>query len=454
MPERISNLDAMFLYFDSKVANMQVSTASIVEGIIDYERYVNQVSPRILAIPRLCQIPRFARFHVRPPMWVEVDDFNPADHIEHVVLPNPGTDDQLRGVLSEIFHRSVDLTKPLWRICIVTRLAGGRSAMVFSFHHCLCDGSSAPLVFQALYDPPEAGWPEHVQFKNAESNKSKDPPVPVRLAKALASRETRTKMRHFWRYLKAPAPWFPFTQPVSGRTHFSYRYIPLERFHEIRKQLGGTVTDVGLAAIGGALDRYAAREGIDVANQFFKVLLAQNVRPIEQYGEMGNAVSGIPTLVPLGIAEPAERLARVTAYTRVAKEQRLGWFLHALMIGIMDLVRPMGAAAIGRMMTSPKWLRFTRRLMRSPREHAIVTSVYSPSMAVQTIDGSEVTQVRPMVPCTLSLGLMCAIVSFGDRLQFALSADKETLPKLELLADDIEAVVGEMHACVQSSKMG
>jgi WS/DGAT/MGAT family acyltransferase len=446
MPERVSKYDAMFLNCDNDVAEMQVAAASLVDGPIDFERYKAYVAPRIARLPRLCQALRPVPFDFRYPAWVEVPNFDPADHFEQIDLPAPGNDQQLRDLLTERIHHRLDRTKPLWRLLIVNGLEGGRSAMVFNVHHAICDASSAMEIFKALYDDPEGGWPDHVHLQRAEAPVKRRPPVPIRVIKGLSSRETRTRLGYLWRYAKAPGPWFPFTQPVSGRMQFSWRNFPLDRLQAIRKSLGGTMTDVGLAAVGGALDRYAAREGIDVKDQFFKVILPENVRAANSYGEMGNAVSGIPTLVPLGIADPAERLARVTAYTRMAKEQRLGRQFYEILTGLMDLFRPMGATKLSRLLASPKWIRFAQRFVKTPREHAIITSVQTHPSVVFKIDGHEVTRSLPMVPCGLSLGMMCGLISYKDQLQISLTGDAKNLSDIDALMDDLAIVIDEMYA--------
>ncbi len=446
MPERASRDDAMFLNCDNAVAKMEVAMTSFVEGEIDFERYREWVAPRILTIPRLCQYPKFFPLHLRYPAWIDVENFDPREHIEHIQLPAPGSEDQLNKIASQRFHEKLDFQKPLWRMAIVNGLEGGRSAMILNIHHCICDAAAAMEIFKMLFDDPEGGWPEHVHLHRAEPGVKHKPPVPVRIMKSFASRESRSQMGLVWRYLKAPGPWFPFTQPLSGRVHFRWREFSLDRLQEIRRALGGTMTDVGLAALGGALDRYAARHGLDVTDKYFKVVLPENVRAADRYGEVGNDVSGIPILVPLGIRDPAERLRLVYEYTRTAKENRLGRFVYGALGGLLDLIRPFGARRLTQLLASPRWIRFARHFVSTPREHAIVTSVNSPRSLVQRIDGNVISRMVPYVPCGLSLGLMCALTAYRDQLLITLSGDEQNLPDLDVLMNDVEVVIGEMHA--------
>lgn len=451
MPERASRDDAMFLNCDNNVAKMEVAMSCILEGVIDFERYREWVAPRILTIPRLCQYPRFAPFHLRYPKWTEIEGFDPRDHIEHIELPAPGTEEQLHELTTQRFHEKLDFQKPLWRMAIVSGLNGGRSAMILNIHHCICDAAAAAEIFKMLFDDPEGGWPDHMHLHRAEPTVKRKPPVPVRIFKGLASRETRSQLRMVWRYLKAPGPWFPFTQALSGRVHFYWREFSLDRLQEIRRALGGTMTDIGLAALGGALDRYAARHGLDVNDQFFKVVLPENVRAADQYGEVGNNVSGIPILVPLGINDPAERLRRVTEYTGTAKKKRLGRYVYGVLGSLLDLIRPFGARRLTQLLASPRWIRFARHFVSTPREHAIVTSVNSPRDVVQRMDGIVISRMVPYVPCGLSLGLMCALTAYRDELLITLSGDERNLPDLEVLMNDVEVVIGEMHAAAMLS---
>lgn len=451
MPERVTKDDAIFLNGSNDVNEMQVAIASIADGHVDFERYAKWVAPRISKIPRLGQVLRFFPFDLRYPLWVDVPDFDPSDHIQHVELPAPGNEQQLKDLLTERFHQRLDLTKPLWKLLVVTGLEGGRSVMSFYVHHCICDGAAAIEIFKTLFDEPEGGWPDHVHLKRAEATVTRKPPVPIRMIKGLLSRESRTKLGHIRRYLKAPGPWFPFTQPVSGRVNFSWREFPMHRLQEIRKSMGGTITDVGLAAIGGAVDRYAAREGIEVTDKFLKVILPENVRPADRYGQMGNNISAIPALVPLGIANHAERLAKVTAYTRMTKEQRLGRFIYGVLSGMMEFIRPIGSKGLTKLMASPKWIRFARRFVKTPREHTILTSVQMPPSLVYKMDGIEVSNMFALVPCAMSLGIMCAMISYRDNLQVSLSGDAESMPNIDSLMEDFAQVLEEMHQAATQS---
>jgi diacylglycerol O-acyltransferase / wax synthase len=453
MPERMTKNDALFLYTDNAIAEMQVAMGCIIDGVVDYDRYHAWVKPRLEQTPRLNQVVKYAPFNVWYPSWVEVEDFDASDHIHHIEMPAPGTVGQLKEMATEQFHKRLDRSRPLWLLFVVTGLEGGKSAILFYVHHAICDGAAAMEIFKSMYDPPEGGWPDHVHLQRAEPKRTKTPPVIVRFFKGLASKETRARLSQLMRYFKAPAPWLPFTRPVSGKCTFAWRHVPLDRLQIIRNAFGGTVTDIGLTALAGAMDRYAARNGIDVADQFFKVMMPENVRAKENYGNMGNEVTVIPTLVPLGIADPVERLRGTVKETRHAKDHKLGRLLHDVLVALMDFIRPLGAAWLTKLLASRGWGNFERRIRKSPREHTIVTSVQMPRTLVNNIDGYEILDSFPLVPCGLSLGIMCALISYRDELHIALTGDAETLPDIDQVMDDMIEEINALHAAASPSAL-
>jgi hypothetical protein len=269
------------------------------------------------------------------------------------------------------------------------------------------------------------------------------------VARTLASREGRARAGMMVRYLRAPSPWFPFTRPVSGRMHFAWWQIPLNEVRAVRTALGGTVTDVVMAVLAGGLDRYAEAHGVPVKGQFLRLQLAANVRLQENYGKLGNELAIIPVLVPLGIDDPAERLRHVSAYTRAAKTLDMADFTRGFFDGLLGFLTPPGQALLGRVLASKSFLRLSRRIARSPRDHTLTTSVVMPP-TVYRAQGQAVSTLLPFVPCSLNVGLLNAAVAYRDHVQFTLAADVECVPDLDGLMAHMKTAFEELKAACDS----
>ena len=248
--ERLSRSDAVFINLDSETVTTQVAMTFVLEGPVDFERYVTWLTPRLERIPRLREIMKPAPFQVRFPAWVQCEDFDLSNHILRVRVEAPGTDEQFRDQVTELFHRRMGHEMPLWRLYVIEGLEGNRSAIMFHMHHCIADGAGATEIMKVIFQPGPEGWTRPVRTANGTGNTRPSGFMPWRVARTLASREGRLRVRTFFRYFRAPGPQFPFNRPVSGQMRFAWCQFPLDELHTVRRALGGTVTDVVLAILG------------------------------------------------------------------------------------------------------------------------------------------------------------------------------------------------------------
>ena len=77
---------------------------------------------------------------------------------------------------------------------------------------------------------------------------------------------------------------------------------------QVKNELGGTVNDVILAAVAGALGRYLRARGHATKDLEMRALVPVSVRTEDQSGALGNRVSGMMARLPVGIEDPVERL--------------------------------------------------------------------------------------------------------------------------------------------------
>ena len=417
----------------------------ILDGPIDFDRYVEWLAPRIERLPRLRHVVKPSPLHLRLPAWVPAANFDLAKHVVRAQVEPPGDAERLGTLLTELYRRGLPRDRPLWRLFVIEGIEGGRSALLFCAHHCLTDGAGFMEMVKVFFDTPAEGWPEHVHASRENGNRRPDGWVPVRIARTLASREGRARVAAMLRYLRAPGLWFPFSRPVSGRMHFAWWKVPLDEFRAVRAATGGTVTDVAATIFATGLARYAERHGLPVEDRFLRLQLAANVRRKENYGKLGNEVSVVPVIVPLGAMGPLERLRSVVESTRAAKALGMAEFMRGFFDGLFALLTPPGQALFVRILASERFLRLNRRIAGSPRDHTCTTSVVMPPLTYRA-QGVPVVSLMPLIPCSADMGLLNVALAYGGHLQFTLAGDAEGIPDLDVLMDHVKAAFAELKA--------
>ena len=168
MPDRLSALDASFLYMDQPTTPMHVGSVSIFRkprSGFDYDGLVDLIGARIGMVPRYRQKLRQVPGGVARPVWIDDRDFDVTYHVRRSALPAPGTDRALHDLVARLMSRSLDHTRPLWEMYLVEGLAGGRVAIITKTHQAMVDGIQSIDIGQVVLDDspspraaPEDTW--------------------------------------------------------------------------------------------------------------------------------------------------------------------------------------------------------------------------------------------------------------------------------------------------------
>ena len=328
--ERLSPLDASFLYLDGEVTCNQGVAYQVAEGPIDFERLVDEMQRKVRYVDRLRQSAVFAPFNLFHPTWEFDLEFDIRNHVKRIVVEPAGDDTQYNETISRIFRTPLDRRHPLWAMYVIDGRADGRSAFLVVIHHCVSDGVGFARIATAFYDadrnlelepwtPPREGpWPSPVLrvLYGLVDTLCAIPRVISLISRAIAvllggflKPEGRRAWRLLQQFRRAPGVRFAFNAPISGDASFSYAMFRLEDFGSIRAAHGGTINDVLLAMVGTALHRYAVKHGMETEGKFLRLLVPSNVRSMDTKDKLGNFVSMAPVLVPLGEMSTRDRLA-------------------------------------------------------------------------------------------------------------------------------------------------
>lgn len=449
--ERLTKYDAIFYYTDSDRVPMQANVAILVDGPIDYDTYFEWISNRIDAVPRMKCTLRPTPFHVRLPAWTPAASFNLDDHVFHEILPEPGDDDRFKALLTDLINRRIPLDRPLWRLHVVSGLADGRSALVLRWHHCMADAEGTLEILKSLLetrlpdDDSAGGISQAGRVRNERAQRALARPG------STLSREGRLRLARLVEYARTPGPDLPFFKPVTGRMTVAWRHLPLAQFRSIARAADATVSDVVLAALGSAVERFARNNDIAVDGAYFRVQVPANVRLPNKYGDLGNELAMLPGVVPLGLDDPLERLRRVAAYNRELKALNMAGAMHGLMGPAFGVATPPGQALLCRLSVSRPYLNLARRLQLPPHEHALMTSIVLPP-AKYSVQGHCVTAMVNFVACQFNMGFVSSAVTYNDEVTLTLSADEDNLGDAERMIDYAVDGIDELKQAVERSE--
>jgi diacylglycerol O-acyltransferase len=454
--DRLSAVDASFLHQEKQASHMHVGALVIFEGPPPPpEELRRHIESRLNLVPRYRQKLAFPRFEMGRPFWVDDPQFNLDYHLRHTALPAPGSEEQLRNLVGRIFSQRLDRSKPLWETWIVEGLAEGGFALISKTHHALVDGVSGVDMSTVLFDlaptptETESGdrWtpmPEPSQTELVAEGVKGLVRTPVGLAgRALGAlsrpgrtandlRETVEALGEVvWAGLN-PAPDVPLNVPIGPHRRVWWVRSRLEDFRRIKNALGGTVNDVLLAVVAGALGRWLESRGVRIAGLELRALVPVSIRTEQEQGALGNRIAAMRGPLPVYARDPVERLRIVREAMAGLKEskQALG---AEVIAGLQDFAPPTLLAQASR-------LNFSTRLF-----NLLVTNVPGPQFPLYLL-GREMLEIVPIAFLPENQALAIAIMSYNGKVDFGLLGDYDAMPDIEALGELIEESLAELLA--------
>ncbi len=337
--DRMSPLDASFLHMEDNVSHMHIGSVAVFAGPPPpFDEVRAMLRGKLALVPRYRQVARFVPFDLGRPVWVDDEHFNLEYHLRHTALPSPGSEEQLRLLVSRLMGLQLDRARPLWEMWMVEGLEGDRWAIVSKVHHAIVDGVSGAELLSIIMDlspepsppvpdhwEPEPG-PSSLQLATqAISDMARSPYEQLRAARA-ALRVPRhalaqlSEVLHGVRSMSNLAQQTPqstLNGPIGPHRRYAWTDITVAQIKHVREHVGGTFNDVVLAAItGGFRDLLLARgESVD---RVVRTLVPVSVRPRDASGVavgdgvQENRVSAMFADLPIELTDPVERLEAVS----------------------------------------------------------------------------------------------------------------------------------------------
>ena len=443
MTERMSNLDAAWLHMEDSTNLM------MIVGLMWFDRPVDWAAIRGVIRDRL--IARYPRFRQRvtegalaSPRWEVDPHFDVEAHLHHVALPAPGDQAALQELVSDLMSTPLDFSKPLWQFHLVDGFGGG-GAIIYRIHHCVGDGISLARVLLSLADDAgdagvagEPGAREHGFHPLAAARRGLERARhtadaltdPKRLA-ALA-REGVEGAEELADLLALPAdPASVLKGPLGVRKRAVWAApTPLVAVKRACKARGCTLNDGLIAAMTGALRRYLAGRGQEVAA--LRAFVPVNMRPLDEPvpTTLGNRFTLVLLELPVGEADPEARLSLLKARMDHLK----GGTQAAVNYG---LLHAMGAtpARVERVVAD----------IFGAKATAVMTNVPGPREPL-SLAGNPVSGIQFWVPQAAHLGLGVSIFSYAGEVTVGIAADAGLVPDPEALVAAFEAELRDFIA--------
>ena len=450
MTQRLSPLDATFLYAESSAAAIHVGGVLTFAGPFDVAAFTEQVGRRLALVPRLRQTVRAVPGRIGAPVWVDDERFDLDYHVRHLALPSPGSGRLLRELVGTVMETPLDRDRPLWEVSVVEGLADGRTALVAKVHHALADGLACMQLGALLLDAtpgcrdiPSEDWepvaaPSDLSlavgaamgaFRGTRSTLG----AALGAARSMTRPDTAALARALDVAIRAagPAP-VPALRPATARRRrYGVLRATVADHRAVRRAHGGTVNDVVLAVVAGGLRRWLAGRGAEpAAGVCVRAMVPVSLRSRDR-GAAGNGISAHLVDLPVGTADPLRRFAAVRA--AMDERKRRGPAAVDAITALAGAVPPplheLGARIAGR---------HAGRLF-----DVLVSNVPGPPRTLHAA-GAAMLDLVPVVPLGAGQAVAIGVASYAGALHYGITADSGAVPDVDELAAALEEALAEL----------
>jgi diacylglycerol O-acyltransferase / wax synthase len=449
--QRMSNADAAWLHMDRPTNLMVVNALLWFEEPVDGDRVREILRSRLVEpFPRFRQLVMESRLGVGVPSWEDDRNFDLDLHVHHLAVPAPGDKRALEELVGDLISSPLDRGKPLWDWYMVDGFDAGM-VMVVRIHHCIADGIALSRVLLSLTDThADAGIapageriaggrfgsiaaPVRAGARLAQAGVHEGIEIlthPTAELPALASRGTADAATLAKLLLTgSDARTVLSARPrVKRRVTWSER-IPLEELKAIGHATGTSVNDVLTAAVTGALRRYLI--GRDSLVDEIRMTVPYNLRPLDEPlpRELGNRFGLVYLTLPVGIADPAERLAEVHRRMDAIKHSPEGGLSYAIL------------EAVGR---TPHQIEQGLLDVFTQKTSGVLSNTPGPREPVY-FAGSKIAGVVPWVPAAGTIGMGIDMMSYNGGVVVSLQVDAGLIPDPETIIADYEREIDTLR---------
>jgi WS/DGAT/MGAT family acyltransferase len=459
--DRLSVVDNSFLAIESPTTHQHVAAVLVLDarpvsrpdGGIDIDTIRTYIASRLHLIPRyrqhLTTIPLGNRL-----VWVDDEHFNIHYHVRHTSLPRPGDERQLKRLAARIVSQQLDRAKPLWEIWVVEGLEGGRFALVAKTHHCMVDGISGVDLLAVLLSPTDGA-----DFTEGPTWIPRPAPTPLQIFRDEWLRRLREPLEFLWETpcpfrsptqivsslwgsvsalgetlgaAARPASPTPINMPIGPHRRYDWLTLDLAAVKAVKNRLGGTVNDIVLATVAGALRSFFEGRRVNVDVLDIRASIPVSIRTETQRGTLGNQIALWMADLPVAERDARRRLQKVRENMARLKESR-------------QTVGAQVLAAVSEWTSTTLLSTAVRLSTRSRPFNLVVTNVPGPQIPLYLL-GAELRECYPMLALLPNQALGVALFSYAGKLCWGFIADWDLIPDLHDFVEAIASSFRELQA--------
>ncbi len=462
--DRLTPIDAGFLAQERDGSHMHIGGLLIFEGPAPgKDEFAAHLESRLHLVPRYRQRLSVPRLEMGRPLWVDDPSFNLGYHVRHAALPAPGSVEQLRLLMGRIFSQRLDRSKPLWELWLVEGYERDKFAIISKTHHAVVDGVSGADLSTVLFDlsakgtkvpPPDQAWDPEPAPSDADvvaKGLTDLAGVPFGLARRALRAATRPATtvegareiveglgEVAWGRI-SPAPETPLNGPIGSHRRLAWVRIPLADLKEVKDALGGTVNDVFLATVAGALHHWLHRRGVRTEGLEIRSAVPVSVRAEGDAASMGNQITIMIGRLPTYADDPAERLRIVSDSMKDLKESKQAVGAEVIS-SIEEFAPPTIFARASR-------LHFSTRMY-----NLLTTNVPGPQFPLYLL-GREMLELLPVAFLAPEQRLAIACMSYNGCVAVSLIGDYEEMEDLEAFAELVRDEVAALRKAAKTDRM-
>ncbi len=460
--------DALFLYLEREGMPLHIASISVFDGPITFQEFVRHVESRVDVVPRYRQRVQIPPLNLGLPTWTYDPNFDLGNHVREVRL-SKSTTAAFKDLAARILSQTMDHSRPLWDLTLVSGLPKNQTGLVIRVHHCLADGLAGIGLMNALMDTTPFSQSTSARAQHAEQPAPTEPSLLDSLVQSslsavqqllnahsevLTFAETLLKPRngqietkredvqppaniavqlnHLLPHMAAPAQRLPFNIVCRGPQKFHWTEIPLADIKAIKNAFGATVNEVALAVVALAVQRYAKQHGVNLTGRSLRIVVPVSLRGKDDASELGNRITFLPLALPLDLKSSKKLLAAVRAQVLLAKGASLaevvgfaGTLLGTIPTALQALLGPL----VSQLPLSICNLIFTN-----------VRGSESPLYLL----GHRMAACYPYVPIGGEMGMNCAMLTYNGTAFFGFTGDVSAVPDLARFEKLLTASFGDL----------
>ncbi|MEO3761632.1 wax ester/triacylglycerol synthase family O-acyltransferase [Mycobacterium sp. B14F4] len=456
--ERLSGLDASFLYSESTTVPLHVCSVaeldtSSMPGGYTFERFRDTLASRMQALPELRAKIADSQLNLDHPVWIDDDDFDVSRHLQRIDLPSPGGRRELAEVCGHIASLPLDRNRPVWEMWVIEGIAGtdphqgAPLALMIKVHHAAVDGVSAANLLSHLCDlEPNAAPPEPVpgpgggttleialgglmRFLTRPLQLARVVPATVSTVAGTVSRAVTGSA------MAAPfsAPATPFNAEVTAERSIAFAQLDFDDVKWVKNRFGVKVNDVVMALCAGALREYLRNRG-ELPDKPLKAVVPASAH--EQSDRPGrNQLSGMFCNLHTDIADRAERLRAIAESSWRAKDHSSAIAPTLLVDWTQVITRGTVELLLGLMRHTP--------ITHTAIHNVVISNVAGPEATLYGL-GAEMKALYPLGPIFHGSGLNITVMSLSGKLNVGIISCPDLVDDLWDLADRFELELAEL----------